>query len=791
MVRSAGLVPAALLAALLLPSSSPAATTGGTPVGSGDRITGTIDGPSDTDAFLIEAPAGSRLQVEVKAGRKSALLPLLAVRRPDGTAVDLSRIVVGENGPVVSVTDLGVSVSGAWTVEVRGMGSTAGDYQALIGAEVDRKLRTTVEVPAGGTVVRDFTAWDGVQVAWSAREAGGAGLAEAGLCCPHRNPIAGTEGVRKGARIVGPKSVLGRGPGLYGLVLRGSDAGPTTVEVKVSLRFPKVKRSKVGLGEEPRPGSFSPTVGRDGTQVVLTGTGFVEGSRVFFDGDHEADAVLAGDTLTVTCPPCPASDAGEAVSVTVLNPDGQTGTAADSFQYLGVPRPLGASPLLSPVEGGERIRVHGSGFRAGFTVLFDGVPAPDTDVDTPGLLTCWTPAHAEDVVDVVVLDEFGRPGASIPGFRFADPPVVDVATPATLPSHGGRTVALAGSHFVPGDRVFLDGVEASGVAVQGWNGLSFTAPAGSAGPVEIEVRDPLGRSWIGSGLLEFTPSLVSAAGLLPPAPTGADFFGDALVVGDCTGDGLPDLVISSPVARTNTVTKATAPSTSLLVNDGSGRFANRTFSLPAPTAVESGQADALSVGDLDGDGASEILLSRASPPRAAADTVLYAGLPAYYRVDPSSTSWDRPTLRATRLLAADAGGTFSDDGGTRLPDPGVPPCEGFGERWQASASALGDLDGDGGDDLVLAAGGEVREGTIADVYWIQKKMKYGYWPYYYYYYVREKSYLTEESARKGALRPLMNAGKGVLEDRGNGPGLLTDSGKAILDDFRGSACAAG
>ena len=386
-------------------------------------------------------------------------------------------------------------------------------------------------------------------------------------------------------------------------------------------------------------------------------------------------------------------------------------------------------------------------------------------------------------------DEFGRPGAVHPGFRFADAPSVAAASPDSLPSFGGRTVTLTGSHFTPGSRVFVGGAEASPVSVASWNSLSFTAPPGTAGPADVEVRDLLGRTGTAPGLLAFTLSLREAAASLPAPPNGAPFLANAAASADCDGDGLSDLVLSTSIPKVNSVTKNTAPSTRLLLNDGAGGFTDNTMSLPFPNSAESNQSNALSLGDLDRDGAAEILLSRASPARAADLFITYQGLPGYYLTETPDV-FDPPTLRATRLLARGGSGNFTDTGDQDLPGTDCPPAGGLGERWQAAASAMGDLDGDGTEDLLLVAGGDLRGGAVSNVQWIYVKTKYGYFPYYYYYYTKQKSLLTQDTWTKGAVRPLVNYG-GALEDRDSGPGLLLGKAETLLDDFRGAACALG
>ena len=73
-----------------------------------------------------------------------------------------------------------------------------------------------------------------------------------------------------------------------------------------------------------------------GAAVTITGTGFVSGATVAFDGIPATSVVFVSAT-SITCV-TPAHAAG-AVNVVVTNPDLQTGTAVNAFSYLAVAAP--------------------------------------------------------------------------------------------------------------------------------------------------------------------------------------------------------------------------------------------------------------------------------------------------------------------------------------------------------------------------------------------------------------------------------------------------------------------
>jgi uncharacterized protein YmfQ (DUF2313 family) len=97
--------------------------------------------------------------------------------------------------------------------------------------------------------------------------------------------------------------------------------------------------------------SVSPAAGPRETAVTITGTGFVSGATVAFDGIPATSVVFVSAT-SITCV-TPAHAAG-AVNVVVRNPDLQTGTAINAFTYsAGLPSSSAGSRLLDLLPPGR------------------------------------------------------------------------------------------------------------------------------------------------------------------------------------------------------------------------------------------------------------------------------------------------------------------------------------------------------------------------------------------------------------------------------------------------------
>lgn len=161
-------------------------------------------------------------------------------------------------------------------------------------------------------------------------------------------------------------------------------------------------------GVQPTVISIAPDHGPviGGTAVTITGTNFADDATVVFgSGDDAVDAtsIVVVDTETITCV-TPAHAVG-ATDVTVTNPgsDFLFDTLEGGFTYEYEPgTPLSLTPNQGTFAGGTPVTITGSGFVDGATVAFDGVAATEVVVVNSTTITCVTPPHAAEAVDVTV-----------------------------------------------------------------------------------------------------------------------------------------------------------------------------------------------------------------------------------------------------------------------------------------------------------------------------------------------------------------------------------------------------
>jgi hypothetical protein len=169
-----------------------------------------------------------------------------------------------------------------------------------------------------------------------------------------------------------------------------------------------------------------------GTLVTITGTGFVDGATVTFGGTAGTGvAFVSSTTITATTP----AHAAGAVDVVVTNPDTQSGTLANGFQYTDGPVVTSILPVSGTPAGGTLVTITGTGFIDGATVTFGGAAGTGVAFVSSTTITATTPAHVAGAVDVVVTNPDTQTGTLTNGYTYTVVPVTTVPTtaPTTAP----------------------------------------------------------------------------------------------------------------------------------------------------------------------------------------------------------------------------------------------------------------------------------------------------------------------------------------------------------------------
>lgn len=160
-----------------------------------------------------------------------------------------------------------------------------------------------------------------------------------------------------------------------------------------------------------------------------------------------------------------------------------------------VPPPVvqSVAPSSGLTSGGTEVRITGSGFAPGASVLIDGVPAIDVAVVNETTITAVTPGSPNLYpVDVEVTNPEGEPAVLENAFTYVALPVEQVkqVVPEQGSKDGGEAVIIKGVDFVDGAVVAFGGRPATDVQVLNPTTIRAITPLGSLGPVTVNVRNP-------------------------------------------------------------------------------------------------------------------------------------------------------------------------------------------------------------------------------------------------------------------------------------------------------------
>lgn len=182
-------------------------------------------------------------------------------------------------------------------------------------------------------------------------------------------------------------------------------------------------KSTGGTATPPTVTSVSPNTGTTsgGTTVTISGSGFVSGATVSFGGTASPTvSVTNSSSITAASP----AHAEGTVSVVVTNPDGLSGTLANSFAYVAsIPPPHvnSVTPSSGPTSGGTSITISGTGFMTGASVLVGGTQATGVSVPSSTTITATTPAHLAGAADVSVVNDDDQMGTLPSAFSYLAP----------------------------------------------------------------------------------------------------------------------------------------------------------------------------------------------------------------------------------------------------------------------------------------------------------------------------------------------------------------------------------
>jgi IPT/TIG domain len=379
---------------------------------------------------------------------------------------------------------------------------------------------------------------------------------------------------------------------------------------------------------------------KGGTEVRVTGTGFVDGASLLIDGVEASDATVVNDTtITATTP---GSENLYPVDVEVVNPGSEPVRLDNAFVYVAPPvkRITALNPDRGSTSGGEAVIIKGVDFVEGTVVSFFGRPATDVEVLDDTTLRVITPAGPTGPVGVNVRNPGGAPYTLEDGFRYVDQPprVVAAVRPTRGPQAGGTKVTITGSGFADGATVTFGKDSARRVTVESSTRITAVTPAGRLGRVPVGVRNP----GLPAALLDDAFTYVAAPVITAVRPAKGPVDGGTKVT--ITGSGFgPDAVVGvgnvviddAKVVSESTITLVMPPAAKPIkvdvsvTNPGQPRaLAKRAFTYtegepdpeptPAPTAKPTPTKPALprcptfSAGNVTGEAGTDLALVQAT-----------------------------------------------------------------------------------------------------------------------------------------------------------------------------------
>ncbi|GAB6900663.1 beta strand repeat-containing protein [Kineosporia succinea] len=297
----------------------------------------------------------------------------------------------------------------------------------------------------------------------------------------------------------------------------GQAAGPVDVRVTGSGGTSPISAGdRYSYLTAPSVTSLAPNAGpvAGGTSVTITGSGFVTGSTVTFDGANASSVqwVSASQLIATT----PSHTAGT-VDVVVTTPGGPSAVGV-TFEYQNAPAVSGLVPASGAAGGGTPVRISGSGFTSLSTVRFGSVPAASVQFVSAGRLDVVSPAGAVGPVDVVVRTGGGESAPEV--FTYVARPVVTVVQPGSGPEAGGSAVVVTGTGFTGASDVYFGSVPATSFSVDSDTRITAVSPAGS-GTVDVTVRTAgvTSATSVADGFTYYPPPQIVT--VLPPSGPAA------------------------------------------------------------------------------------------------------------------------------------------------------------------------------------------------------------------------------------------------------------------------------
>ncbi len=761
----------------------------------------------DADDMVFDAGAGWTVQASMKVkgqvvlppppeGQEppvlTALAPVLELVAPDGSVETVG--VVAKASKKAATLKAVLGEGGRFALRLRGSAGTG-----IV--ELKWKLKPGKTAPVKNVVLEpntntdfEFSARGGAVVSWKlAFKGDGAAQVDKildpdGVEVPF-DPLDETYITRNLTSEVARNIPLpvGRPGGQYRLrVVNKIYSSTMSLSIKVAL--PKVPAVPVTLTrEEPVLTDIGRNDGGCGIRISLTGVnldsspqGVLFGSAAALSvdvaqGSQEQDP----DTCSVTIP-----GGSGLVDVIFVAADGQRAVLPDAFTFSPLPVITSFTPDVGPGAGNITLTVKGTGFEYPSQGLYKiiiregvsgGVPCSNVQVVDANTLVGKIPAYVSGPKQVLVRNLCNEDSIAPGFFTYAITLNISNVIPDAVPTFGGIPVVVYGTNFQDTNQVYLDGnpvpttpVYFTGVVI-GHRIAGADLPAHVPGKVDVEVRQGMTSSTKPGGLAYYTFTDVTASAV-PEADSNDDWGAVSTGVADINADGKTDYIILTH----STALNLPRPGTRILKNDGTGVFTDGTGTLmPFGTSQE-------------GLGGNTVLV---------ADFQVQTGVPKFPDIYLSRPGTGTEARRTSDNKFVDAWGVLlfgsAGQGYTVQPKAGgnsklsiagtltYSKCFIYDYDYRSVSAALGDLDNDLDQDIVLVNDTSIASFTGVNCNYRWQTCAGGYYA---------SCYTYSKNPLGSALRLCTVSSSGSVFDRTLD---FLKAGFSSSDDFRGVAVAVG
>ncbi|MFC4777808.1 IPT/TIG domain-containing protein [Paenibacillus sp. GCM10023252] len=268
----------------------------------------------------------------------------------------------------------------------------------------------------------------------------------------------------------------------------------TVTNVNQSATLPSAYEYTEPVPEPVTILSLSVTTGTTsgGEQIYIDGINLRSGATVKFGASNATGiTVISSERARVTVP---ANLSIGKVDVTWTNPNGQSSTLAEAYEYTGVvPTITSLSVGSGPIAGGTTVYINGTNFVSGMTVTVNGVSVPVNFISDVRLKIVTPASVATGSVPIVVTHTNGQ-SASF-NFVYEAPPLAPAPVITSLSvtsgaAAGGNTMYINGSNIQRGAKVYFGSIEGLNFYYVSDTRIRIKVPAGLAGPVIVTVVNP-------------------------------------------------------------------------------------------------------------------------------------------------------------------------------------------------------------------------------------------------------------------------------------------------------------